>query len=216
MSLVVCALLAALALGRVGGGSLEALGGLALRRRRLAVAALLVQAAGALAGGPLTAGGLVVSAVLLLAFLAANRRVRGTGLLALGLLANAVAVAANGAMPVSAPAAARAGVPEAARHLDGRHEPAGPGTRLPWLGDVVPVPLPVRPEVVSPGDVLVAAGLAQLVVLGMRPAGRQRPLPPPAAAPLSSSPTPAARPSRPSRPRRPAARTRPGRTASRS
>ena len=39
------------------------------------------------------------------------------------------------------------------------------------LGDVVPVLLPLRPEVVSPGDVLVASGLAQLVVVGMR-AGR--------------------------------------------
>ena len=50
---------------------------------------------------------------------------------------------------------------------DARHEIAGIGTRLRWLGDIVPVPLPVRPEVVSPGDVLVAAGLAELVVLGM-------------------------------------------------
>jgi hypothetical protein len=45
--------------------------------------------------------------------------------------------------------------------------PAGPATRLPWLGYFVPVPLPLLPQVVSPGDVLVAAGAAQLVVTGM-------------------------------------------------
>ena len=47
------------------------------------------------------------------------------------------------------------------------------GTTLRWLGDVIPVPLPVRPEVVSPGDVLIAAGLGEFVLLGMRP--RRRP-----------------------------------------
>jgi hypothetical protein len=54
---------------------------------------------------------------------------------------------------------------------DRRHELEGPRTRLRPLGDVIPVPLPLRPEVVSPGDVLVAAGLGQLVVLGMRSPG---------------------------------------------
>jgi hypothetical protein len=33
---------------------------------------------------------------------------------------------------------------------------------------VIPVLLPIRPEVVSVGDVLVAAGLAQLVVSALR------------------------------------------------
>lgn len=183
MSLVVCALLAALVLGRWRGGSLEALGARPLRRRRLVVAALLTQAAGAVVGGPVHATALAVSAALLLCFLAVNRGVRGTGLVALGLLANALVVGLNGAMPVSERAAARAGVPEVVRlaELDPRHEVADDATRLPWLGDVVPVPLPLRPEVVSVGDVLVAAGLAQLVVVGMRPEGRQRRLPPPAA-----------------------------------
>lgn len=183
MSLVVCALLAALALGRLAGGSLDQLGLLRLRRRRLALAALAAQAVGTVVGGPAHPAGLAGSAVLLVLFLAANRGVRGTGLVALGLLANALVVGANGAMPVSPAAAARAGLPDVAvsAELDSRHEVADEATRLRWLGDVVPVPLPLRPEVVSVGDVLVAAGLAQLLVLGMQPAGRQRrPLPPPA------------------------------------
>lgn len=166
MSLAAVVLLAALAVGALAGGSLERLGALPLRRRGLAVGALLAQLAGAVVGGPLHAVGLAVSAALVVAFLHGNRHVRGTGLVALGLAANALVVGLNGAMPVSAHAAARAGTAPASPD-DPRHEPAGAGTRLPWLGDVVPLPLPWRPEVVSPGDVLVAAGLAQLVVAGM-------------------------------------------------
>ena len=175
MSLVLVVLLCALLVGRVSGGSVDRLGALHLRRRRLVVAALGVQALGAVVGGPLHAVGLAGSAALVTAFLVANRGVRGTGLVALGLGANALVVALNGAMPVSPDAAARAGVDlDAVRAgLDSRHVVAGAGTRLGLLGDVVPVLLPVRPEVVSPGDVLVASGLAQLVVVGML-AGRPR------------------------------------------
>ena len=167
MSLVLAVLAAGLLLGWLSGGSLDRLGGLALRRRRLVVAALLAQLAGTVVGGPVFAVGLVLSAVLVAAFLASNRGLPGAGLIALGLLANALVVGANGAMPVRAAAAARAGIAAPTAGLDQRHEPADATTRLGWLGDVVPVPMPLRPEVVSPGDVLVAAGLAQLVVVGM-------------------------------------------------
>ena len=169
MSLVVAVLLGGLLLGWFAGGSLDRLGGIALRRRRLVVAALLVQLAGTLVGGPAYPAGLVLSVLLVVAFLAVNRGLRGTGLVALGLLTNAVVVGANGAMPVSLDALARAGVVtgELVAGSDLRHEVADDDTRLSFLGDVVPVPLPYRPEVVSPGDVLVAAGLAQLVVVGM-------------------------------------------------
>ena len=167
MSLVVAVLLTGLLLGWFAGGSLNRLGGVELRQRRLVVAGLLVQLAGTVVGGPFYPAGLVLSVLLVLAFLARNRGLRGTGLVALGLLANAVVVGANGAMPVSPQATARAGVATAGLVADPRHELADERTRLSWLGDVVPVPLPYRPEVVSPGDVLVAAGLAQLVVVGM-------------------------------------------------
>ena len=169
MSLVLVVLLCALLVGRLCGGSLERLGALELRRRRLVVAALGLQALGAVVGGPAYALGLAGSAALVTAFLVVNRGVRGTGLVALGLGANALVVALNGAMPVSPDAAARAEVPldDVAAGSDSRHVVSDGSTRLPLLGDVVPVLLPLRPEVVSPGDVLVASGLAQLVVVGM-------------------------------------------------
>lgn len=183
MSLVVVTLLVALSIGRLLGGSLDRLGGLPLRSRALVVAALLAQLCGTVVGGPLYPVGLLCSAGLVVAFLVRNIGVRGTGLLALGFAANALVVAVNGAMPVSVEAAGRAGVStqDVVVGSDPRHELAGPQTRLPWLADVVPVPLPLRPEVVSPGDVLVAAGAAQLVLLGML-AARPRVVPPAAAA----------------------------------
>lgn len=197
-------LLAALAVGWLRGGGLDRLGAHPPARPALVGAALLVQVAGTLAGGPLHALGLAVGTGLVVAFLLANRGLRGTGLVALGLGANALVVAANGAMPVSESAAARAGVPLAAigAGLDPRHELRTGATRLPLLGDVVPVPLPLRPEVVSPGDVLVAAGLGQLVVLGMA-TGAGRSGPPPSAGTATArtpAPGPAAPRRRPARP----------------
>ncbi len=169
MSLVLAVLLVAVLLGWARGGSLERLGGLTLRSRALVPVALVVQVAGTLVGGRAYPAGLVVSALLVLLFLARNRGVRGTGLVGLGLVANAVVVAANGAMPVSVEASGRAGVTVQAivAGEDPRHVLLEDGTRLPLLADVVPVPLPRLPQVVSPGDVLVAAGVGQLVVLGM-------------------------------------------------
>jgi Family of unknown function (DUF5317) len=175
------ALLVAIVVGWFRGGSLERLGALPLRSRRLVYGAFAAQAVGAIVGGPLYPPGLAVSAALVVWFLVRNRGVRGTGLIAAGLFCNALVVGLNGAMPVSVEAAGRAGT--TTQHIligdDARHELADRHTRLRFLGDIVPVPAPKRPEVVSPGDILVASGLAQLVFLGMRtgrgPAKHARP-----------------------------------------
>jgi hypothetical protein len=114
--------------------------------------------------------GLVVSAISALIFCIANLRVAGVALVALGLVLNAVVVARNGAMPVSIAAASRAGVSTLtiATGDDPRHEIAGRGSVWRTLGDVIPVPTPGRPEVISPGDLLVAAGLAQFIFMTSR------------------------------------------------
>jgi hypothetical protein len=158
------------------GGRWHRLGELHLRGTRLLAGAVVAQAGGALfgvlgVGDPRSsyAFGLAVSAALALAFCARNLRVHGVALVTAGLVANAVVVGVNGAMPVSIVAAFHARVPIAAisAGTDARHEIAGVGTHLRVLGDIVPVPLPWHPEVVSPGDVLVAAGLAELLALAM-------------------------------------------------
>jgi hypothetical protein len=170
------------------GGSWARLARLPIKGRRLVAISVLAQ----LVGGGLAwitglhwfyPAGLAVSALAALAFCLRNLRLAGVPLVTLGLVSNALVVLVNGAMPVSIEAAARANVPitTIAAGEDARHAIAGPGTTWRTLGDVIPVPLPVRPEVVSPGDVLIAAGLAEFVFLGMRsrrrrtnPAARNR------------------------------------------
>jgi hypothetical protein len=164
------ALLVAMIIGWLSGGSMERLGTMSLRSRRLVYGAFAAQAIGTVVGGPFYPVGLLISAGLVTWFLTRNRGVRGTGLIATGLLCNALVVGLNGAMPVSVDAAGRAGT--TTQHIligdDPRHEIADHRTRLRFLGDVIPVRTPWRPEVVSPGDVLLAAGIAQLVLIGMR------------------------------------------------
>lgn len=171
MAVVVLALLAAVVVGWLSGGTLVRLGELPLRHPWLVVAAVLAQLAGALGPGaaayPLGLGG---SALLAAAFLMRNRGTAGLGLVSLGFAANALAVLVNGgAMPVSLSALARVDGSGGAPLGDARHEAASAATRLRPLTDVVPAPLPLGlGQVLSPGDVLVASGCALLVVSGMR------------------------------------------------
>lgn len=166
-------ILGAVAVGWLAGGRLDALARVELRRGRLLFFALVSQLVGAMAAqawSVMYAVGMLGAAGFAAAFLARNRDLPGIGLVAAGLLLNALVVTANGAMPVSLYAAARAGVPITALDLadNPRHEEKTAQTRLGLLADVVPVPLPLRPEVDSPGDVLFASGLALLIVSAMR------------------------------------------------
>jgi len=176
VGLTIVVLVGAVAVGYALNGTWSGLTTLRLRWRRMVVAAVLAQTGGAALGilGVTDARrgyviGLAASAICAAAFCVGNRQVPGVPLVTLGLAVNALVVIANGAMPVSIVAALRAGVPitDIAAGYDARHTVAGEGTTLRTLGDVVPLPLPIRPEVVSAGDVLVAAGLGELVVMGM-------------------------------------------------
>jgi hypothetical protein len=146
MTLALLAIGAGVMVGYARGGGLTRLITLRPRRNRLLVTAIGLHALGVLPG---------------------------TILIALGLAANAAVLLVNGAMPVSETAAGRAGADQAAILASGDHEPEGSHTRLAWLGKVVPVAFPPRPEVVTPGDVSVAAGIA--VLLGMGLTGRREP-----------------------------------------
>ncbi|HLV59599.1 MAG TPA: DUF5317 family protein [Natronosporangium sp.] len=86
-----------------------------------------------------------------------------------GAGANALAILLNGGMPYSATAARAVGLTVDDETV--RNTVAGEDTRLPWLGDVIPVPS--LGAVVSVGDLLIAVGLVGLVASLMRP----RPLP---------------------------------------
>lgn len=176
MGLTLLILLAAFAAGRLAGGRSTRYLTHRLDAVPLVVAAFAVQALEPFTGRvvaysyPLS---LAVSATLMVQFTARNARVPGVPLAGLGLLLNALVVIANGAMPVSAEAVARAGISAEALRLDTdpRHEPMDGNTRLHLLGDIVPTPIPGHREVDSVGDVALAAGLGLLV---FSTAGRRR------------------------------------------
>jgi hypothetical protein len=102
---------------------------------------------------------LLVSQLLVLAWVVANWHLPGTRLVMLGLGLNALVMAANGAMPVD-PAAIRALGIDGATVSGGKHVLLDDATRLPWLADIWPLP-PLR-SIISVGDVVLAAGLIPL------------------------------------------------------
>jgi hypothetical protein len=180
--LLLTSLAGAVIVGLLRGGRLRRLEEVALHRRAFVIGAVAAQLAAA--WSPSRWLGLVLlatSALLVGAFVAANRGVPGLGLVLLGLVANTLAITANGArMPVSAQALDRVGQSVAVLEGDPLHRVAGPGTHLRALTDWVAVSSPLRTGsgVTSPGDVLVVAGAALLVEQGVQRGGgalRRRP-----------------------------------------
>ncbi|MFU8840323.1 MAG: DUF5317 domain-containing protein [Nitriliruptoraceae bacterium] len=102
---------------------------------------------------------LLVSQLLVIAFLLANRRMPGMALVAVGLLLNAAVIAANRAMPVDPAAIIALGI-EGAEVPPGKHTLLTDATRLPLLADIIPVPW-LR-SIISVGDLVIAAGLVPL------------------------------------------------------
>ena len=183
MTVILVVIVVSCAIGLVRGGSMQNLAELHLAAWPLVFVALAVQAFGAFAGNPtLYVAGMVTSAVLITVFVARNRALPGMPLIALGFLLNALVVTANGAMPVEQAAADRAGISTVGlyRNVDAKHELADEHTVLRPLSDVIAVPLPgpLRrgSNVVSVGDIVLAAGIGVLVVnamLRVRPAPRR-------------------------------------------
>jgi hypothetical protein len=177
------AVLAGFAIGRLRGGrpaNLAHLNPRALLLLVVAVAAVTAARTAPPYGVPVeTARLLVVGGyVLALAGLAANLRVPWLWLAGAGVALNAVAVAANGGrMPVS-PAVLRAAA--AGVLVGGTTGPfyvvAGPSTPVAMLGDTIPVVVHGVGAILSPGDALLAVGLAATVQAGMLLRPRKGPI----------------------------------------
>ena len=170
MLLVLLAMVLAVAAALATGGRFGRLAGNSLTGVHWLAAAAIGQLLGSFVGGTAYPVGLIGSAVCIAVFLRLNLHHPGVGLLALGFFSNAIVVVLNGAMPVSLAALSRAGVGPAVVS-DPRHELSDAATRLPWLGDVVPVALPGFGQAVSPGDVLIAAGAGLLLFTSMGASG---------------------------------------------
>lgn len=179
MRLAVFALLGGLAVAVALGGRLSRLPNEPLRWPGLTVLAMGLYWAPSLLGASASAAVamLLCSYAALLGFALANLRVRGMAVVGLGLALNAMVISANGAMPVDLRAVAAAGLAppgeEAGIDLGVARTSQEPGDRLSVLGDTVAVA--VLDEVVSFGDLILAAGLANVAFRLLLPTAKRGP-----------------------------------------
>lgn len=174
--LLLYAIAAGLLAGAVAGGRIAALADLNIRWLGVAVVGLAFQF---LLFLPIVAervGDLgpvlyVGSTLAVFAALLRNLSLPGLPVVALGAALNLLAIIANGGAMPSDPAAWLALTGTAAVPTDDFSNSAlmGPGTALPWLGDVFLLPRPIPfANVFSIGDVLIAVGIAWCVARSMR------------------------------------------------
>lgn len=177
----------ALVTGALLGGGLPRLASLQLRWVVVLILALASRLGAQLVGRTDTgiadlAGLLFISGyVFLFAWLWANRRIPGLQVAAVGIGSNALAVIANlGHMPIWDRAYIAAGAPVGALEGNPFHVLITANSigeflsRAGILGDVLPIPLPLIRDVVSIGDLLLAAGIFWAVVFAMtQPEGWQ-------------------------------------------
>jgi hypothetical protein len=165
-------LLIALALGLVAGvatgGRFGNLANLRFRWPLFVVAVLIVREGALINPFSQIDGVQYVYAVSLAALVAWTilhvRRLPGVWLVSVGAGLNLIVVLANGSrMPV---APALAGVLAARGHI-GQYEVMGADSQLNWLADWIGVPGPLG-GAYSPGDILVAAGIALVAFLATR------------------------------------------------
>jgi hypothetical protein len=165
--------------GLAQGGKLNKLGEVEFKFAWLVFAGLGLQIAAELVGAFIFRGlgnsvaGLVILALsygCLIAFLALNLQRPGALFIGAGLALNLLVILLNQSMPVSVRAAQAAGI-QSVRFLEAavKHQVMSAGTKLSFLGDVIPVP--VIGTVVSVGDVLIGVGMFVLVsrIVGYRP-----------------------------------------------
>ena len=163
---IVIAGLAAVLLALSRGGSFESLARTKLGMGWLVIAGLVLQFAFEIWDPEwLTPGWallvVLASNALILAFVLLNRGTPGMWAIGVGVLLNVIVISANGAMPVSTDAIRVAEVTSAPDENSLKHEVLGPQTRLPWLGDVLP--LPKLKEILSAGDVALLVGIGLLI-----------------------------------------------------
>ena len=170
----------ALVVGALAGGGIPRLADLRLKLVWVLLVALALRVgavvlSGTDVGAGLPIGWFFVGAYLLLfVFLAANYRVPGLQVAAVGIGLNTLAVILNaGRMPIWANAFEAAGFSPSALVGDPFHFLIASGTVAEFVsqggvfGDVVPIPVPLIRDVVSIGDLLLAMGIFWAIVYSM-------------------------------------------------
>jgi hypothetical protein len=179
MKLIVGALVIAIAIGYLTGGRLSNLANLKIRWAPLAIAGLVLQVINPPGRWPIVM--LLGSFVLLLVFAIVNRRVIGFWLILVGISLNFLVIAINSGMPVSSQALAASGQEDTIGQLTDnadsyvKHHLAGDDDELLFLGDVIALRPPVS-QAISVGDIFTYAGVAVVVVAGMRQRTKEQPV----------------------------------------
>lgn len=137
-----------------------------LRWVPVAVVAVIV----AIVAGRLSESGFVAATTVVTAALVAvgivNHAHPGARLLTAGIVANGLVVIANAGMPVASAAVTAAGGNAVALARSGRHHLLTDDSVLPWLADTLGVTW--LQVVMSPGDLLLAAGGVVLIATALR------------------------------------------------
>lgn len=180
MAILVVAAVAVVA-GLARGGTIGNLATLNIRWRGIIIAGFLLQV---LAFSEfwqqradlyaLTSAVYLLSLILLLVALAANLRLPGLRLIALGFFSNVLVIALNGGyMPSGSEARALAGrTPLEPGQVASNSIGMGMDTRLALLGDIFALPWPAfLRNVYSVGDVLIAVGAFYLIYTAVRTPG---------------------------------------------
>ena len=154
-------LLLGIVIGLARGGSIGALGRARLRAAWLLAIAFVLQLLANMPSGWLGFVFVVASFVAVLAFAGLNARMAGMPIVALGAALNAIVIAVNQGMPVSAEAIAAVGEDPASLVLRGKHFVDLGGAHLRFLSDVIAWDL--RPAIVSIGDLILWGGVSLLV-----------------------------------------------------
>ncbi len=169
--LIAFAIVSGIVVGLVSGGRLANLTHPSVRATQLVVAGVALQLLSEIidaAAVPL----ILASYGLLLVFTAANVHHVGMLVVLTGLACNFVVIAANGGMPVRPAAIVAAGGVAAHEvqdlEFDNKHHLERPDDRLTPLADIFPVPVPRFRQVVSFGDLVMAVGIADVIVHWLR------------------------------------------------
>ncbi len=173
-------MLAAVLVGGLGGwaagGSLAHLASFRLRAWPLIAVAIVVEGSLGLAHGPARTVLAVAACLVVVTWCALNGARAGRfpyahALIGLGVVLNATVMALNSGMPVSSWALSRSGLGrtmDVARGHLFKHTAMTLHTRLRLLGDILPFHL--MRTVLSPGDLLMLAGITAITWAATRPA----------------------------------------------
>ena len=169
MAPVLITLVLAVGIGLLAGGRLSGLSAMRFRLVPAALAGLLLQFL--VPPGIWQQVLLFASFLLLGAFAGANIKIRGFTLILAGIIMNFLVIGVNAGMPVPRWSLERSDQIQELEflieHGGAKHHLATEDDTLMFLADVIPLPSPIR-QSVSAGDVVTYAGVAYVIVAGMR------------------------------------------------